>query len=91
MSEPAPGHVEEHAPELDVTHARQGRRGRHAFMILICSLGLVLIAFVAVFVFNYGNLAGLRGNREAEPQVAKSVDTAPQPAKQTPEQPSSGG
>lgn len=82
----------EHAPELDVMHARQARRGRHAFIILVCSLTLVLIAFAAVFTMNYGGLSKLRGNREAEPEVARAVQTTPAPVKQTPDQgPSTGG
>jgi len=75
----------EHAPDLDVTHARQARRGRHALIILVCSLGLVVIAFAAVFTFYYGGLSGLHGNREAEPEVARAQDTTPAPVKQTPD------
>ena len=58
----------EHAPELDVTHARQARRGRHAFVILVCSLALGLIALAAVYAFYSGSMSRLRVEREARAQ-----------------------
>ncbi len=51
--EHAPEPASEHAPELDVTHARQARRGRHAFIILICSTALVVLAFAALYTMYY--------------------------------------
>ncbi len=60
------------APELDVTHARQALRGRHAFMILVCSLALGLIALAAVYAFSTGSSAHLRAVREAPAQVAQT-------------------
>ena len=45
----------EHAPDLDATHARQARRGRHAFVILVVSL----TAAIAVV---FGAWAGDRTN-----------------------------
>jgi hypothetical protein len=73
-----------HAPDLDVMHARQARRGRHALMILAASLTLVVLALVVMFAFYAGSLAGLRGNREPEDQTARSVTAQPAPVKQTP-------
>ena len=65
------------APELGVTEARQGRRGRHALRILIWSLGLGLVVLAVVFLGWRGSLAPLRGNREAPPQVAQAVRSGP--------------
>ena len=72
----------EHAPELDVTEARQGRRGLHAFVILVVSLTLGLIAVFGAWAYYSGGLAGKHGNREAPPQVARSVTTQPATPKQ---------
>ena len=72
-----------HAPELDVTEARQGLRGRHALIILVVSLMLGLIAVFGAWAYYSGDLAGKRGNREAPPQVARSVTTQPSTPKQT--------
>ena len=63
------------APELDVTHVRQARRGRHALMILIWSTALGLVALALVWAFYAGPLSGLHGNREAPAQVAQAVGT----------------
>jgi hypothetical protein len=65
----------DHAPDLDVTHARQARRGRHALMILAWSLGLGLIALAVVWAVYSTSLRPLRGNREAPPQVAQAAAT----------------
>ena len=73
----------QHAPDLDVTEARQGLRGRHAFIILVVSLTLGLIAVFGAWAFFAGDLAGKRGNREAPPAVAQSVTTTPSTPKQT--------
>ncbi len=72
----------EHASELDVTHARQASRGRHAFVILATSLALVVIAFIVVWSAFAGKFAGRHGNREAPPQVAQSVSVTPNTVKQ---------
>lgn len=73
----------EHAPELEVTDARQARRGRHAFVILVASLALVVIALAAVFFAHANKLSGRGGETTAPAQVAQSVDTVPSNAKQT--------
>jgi len=76
---------EHHAIDLDVTHARQARRGRHAFVILVASLALVVVALLGTWAFYYGGLAGQHGNREAPASVARSVTQEPAPAKQSQE------
>ena len=73
----------EHAQDLDATEARQGLRGRHAFVILVVSLVLGLAAVFGAWAYFSGDLAGKRGNREAPPQVAGSVSVQPAAPKQT--------
>ena len=73
----------EHAPDLSVTEARQGRRGSRAFVILMVSTALVVVAFVAIFALDAGPNTGKRGNREAPANVAQTVDQQPSTAKQT--------
>ncbi len=55
---------QDHAPELDVTHARQARRGLHALAILVASTLLVLIALFGAWAFYSGWLGGPRGGQE---------------------------
>lgn len=38
------------APELNVTQARQGRRGRHALWVLVISLGLIVIIYAVMVI-----------------------------------------
>jgi hypothetical protein len=74
----------EPAPDLNATDARQGRRGRHAFVILITSLALVVIAFAAVFLAHARKLSGPGGQDRAPAQVAQGVSaTTPSTVKQT--------
>ncbi|HEX7761907.1 MAG TPA: hypothetical protein VF459_20535 [Caulobacteraceae bacterium] len=40
----------------DVTHVRQARRGRHAFMILVASTGLALLALFSVLAYRSHDL-----------------------------------
>ncbi len=62
---------EHHAIELDVTHARQARRGRHVLVVLIVSTALATIALFGAWAFFSGSLAGKSG--EAPPAAARSV------------------
>jgi hypothetical protein len=73
--------TDEHAPELDVTHVRQARRGRHAFIILVTSLTLVVIAFTVVFLTHTDEFAGQKGSAPGE--VARTYDEQPAVVKQT--------
>ena len=66
-----------HAPDLDATHARQGRRGRHAFVILIVSLPLVVIAYVVIYAGHAGGLMGPRGGQEAANSSAARAFNGP--------------
>ncbi len=64
MSEP-------HAIDLDVTHARQARRGRHVLIVLIVSTALAIVTLFGAWAFFSGSMAGMSG--EAPPAVARSV------------------
>ena len=75
--------TEHHAIDLDVTHARQARRGLHAFVILVVSLSLVIIALFGAWAYYSRDLAQGHGNKEAPPQVARSVSQTPAPARQS--------
>ena len=73
----------DHGPDLNVTDARQGRRGRHVLIILIASLALVVIAFFAIFLSHADNLAGPGGQQRAVDARSETFN-APEPApKQT--------
>ena len=73
----------EHAPDLDVTHARQALRGRHAFVILVVSLTAAIAVVFGAWMGFAGHFRGENGNKEAPSAVAQSVTTTPQPARQT--------
>jgi len=73
----------EHAPDLGVTQARQGRRGRHALMVLAASTVLVVLALFGAWAFYSGDLARGHGNKEAPPEVARSFDQTPAPVRQS--------
>ncbi len=75
--------TQHHAVDLDVTHARQARRGRHAFVILVVSLSLVIVALFGAWAYYSGDLAKGHGNKEAPPQVARSVSQTPAPVRQS--------
>ena len=73
----------DHAPDLDVTHARQARRGRHAFVILVVSLTAAIAAVFGAWAGWSGAFSRLH-YRETPPAVA---GTAPAPVRQTPNDP----
>ena len=75
--------MSDRGPELDVTHARQGRRGRHALIILVTSLALVVVAFAVIFALHAGGFSGQTGNREAPADVARSINQQPGTVRET--------
>jgi hypothetical protein len=82
----------EHAPDLGATEARQARRGRHAFVVLVISLFLVVIGLFGAWAFYFSDLAGRHGNREAPPAIAQAVNQKPGVVRQTdPDDASKGG
>jgi hypothetical protein len=51
---------------VDEVKARQGFRGRHALVILICSVGLAAIVLFGLWGLNSGSLGGVsRGDHPA--------------------------
>lgn len=69
----------DHGPDLNVTEARQGRRGRHVLIILIASLALVIIAFFAIYLSHADDLKGQGGQERAVDARSETFD-APEPA-----------
>jgi hypothetical protein len=66
-----------HAPELDVMHARQARRGRHAFIILVISLVLGLLVVFGAWAYFSGGFAHEDTSRNALSQAAPAASTMP--------------
>ncbi|MBS0409620.1 MAG: hypothetical protein JSR86_06875 [Proteobacteria bacterium] len=65
--------------DTDVTHVRQARRGRHAFMILAASTVLALVAVFGVFAYRGHDL------QVADHQPTSKVAQAPgSPSTRTP-------
>ena len=65
------------APDLDATQSRQARWGRHAFVILIVSTALVVVAFAVIWATHAGGFAGVRGNAKAPAAVAPQEQAPP--------------
>ena len=70
----------EHAPELNVTRARQGRRGVHIFWVLTISLLLTVLAFAVIWAVNSGQLARVNGQARTDQPSARQFDTPVTPA-----------
>ena len=65
--------------ETDVTHARQARRGRHAFVILAASTALALVAVFGVYAYRGHDL------QVADHQPTSNVSPPPgSPSTRTP-------
>ncbi len=75
---------EQHAIDLDVTHARQARRGRHALVILMVSLSLVIIALFGTWAYYSGDLARGKGDN-APPQASAPAPQTSGPIRQSDE------
>jgi len=81
---------EEHAPRVNATRARQGRRGLHIFWVLTISLMLGAVALAIIWAANSGQLAAVRGHTQAPaPAAAANFDEPPPAARQTSETPPS--
>ena len=80
--------VPEHAPDLDATHARQGRRGMHAFIILVVSLALVVVAYVVIYAMHAQPLSG-QGGQTATTSAARAFN-GPEPAPRVTDQTDAG-
>lgn len=66
------------APDVDAGRTRQARWGRHALIILVVSLALVVVGFAVIHGVFSGPLSDKNGNARAS-QVAASQVNAPPP------------
>jgi hypothetical protein len=69
------------APDVDAGRTRQARWGRHALIILVVSLALVVVGFAVIHGVFSGPLSGKSGNAAAPPQVASQVNAPPPQAR----------
>jgi hypothetical protein len=67
---------------VGVTRARQGRLGRHVLWVLIATLLLVVLGFLATWTWKAGDLASVEPNNGKEQVDAQAFD-APPPAPST--------
>jgi hypothetical protein len=65
--------------DTDVTHVRQARRGRHAFMILTTSTALALVALFGVLAYRGHDL-----NVADQQPTSRIAQPAGSPTTQTP-------
>jgi hypothetical protein len=65
----------EHAPELNVTRARQGRRGVHMFWVLVISTLLTAAVFVVIWLAQANRLSQVSGQASADQPTARSFDS----------------
>ena len=80
-----PADLEHHGPILNATRARQGRRGKHIFWVLIVSTVLAAVALFGAWSMRAGDLAGVEHNNGAKTtQEAERYSTPQTPVKQTP-------
>jgi hypothetical protein len=75
----------EHAPEVNVTRARQGRRGVHMFWVLVISTLLTAAVFAVIWMVSANRLGQVNGQAGADQPSARSFDSQVVP--QTPQQP----
>jgi hypothetical protein len=73
----------DHAPVLDATEARQGRRGRHVLWILVISLALVVIALFGAWAMHARQLASTEHAHGRQGADASAFQAPAAPAKQT--------
>lgn len=68
---------DEHGVVLDVTHARQARRGKHVLWMLIISLVLVVAALFGSWATHAPKLQGAQ--RQNESQAQSTPFQSPEP------------
>ncbi|MDB5456405.1 MAG: hypothetical protein JWP92_1990 [Caulobacter sp.] len=77
-------------PVLNETRARQGRRGRHVFWVLVISTVLAAIALFGAWAFRSGDLARTEPNVGVKNAAeAQRYDTQQVPARQNTAPPAS--
>ena len=67
---------EEHAPVLEATEARAGRRGLHVLAILVVSMTLAVIALFGLLAVQGRSLSGPGGQTAQQPAVSQSAPAA---------------
>lgn len=70
---------EDHGVVMDVTHARQARRGKHVLWILIISLVLVVAALFGAWGMRAQQLQDVEPHNGRQPADAQAFQ-APEPA-----------
>lgn len=65
-------------PAVGATRVRQGRSGRHVFWVLVFGLLLVILGFVAAYMWQADDLARTEANNG--PASRAEVFNAPEPA-----------
>lgn len=70
---------------IEAQYVRQGRRGTHVLWIMLISLALVAVAFLAVWGLHMGPFASADRNAAALPSEAAKFDAPSEPGvKQAP-------
>ncbi len=73
--------LDEHAPHLSVTEARQAQRGRHVLMMLIASVALATIVLALAWAWRAGDLRHADSSTASRIAAGQPVETKPvQPA-----------
>ena len=65
--------TEQHAPDLDVTHARQALRGVHALVILVVSLLLAVLVVFGAWAYFSGPFAAEHARAPSHPASRASA------------------
>jgi len=86
----APQTPAEHAPVLEATEARQGRRGKPVLWVLIISTALVVLALFGAWFARSGDLARVEPNNAGQTTDAAAFN-APEPAARQAAEPGSSG
>jgi hypothetical protein len=65
---------------VEAQYVRQGRRGTHVLWVLLASLALVVVGFLAVWGLHMGPFASAERNAEPLPSEAAKFDAPSEPA-----------
>jgi hypothetical protein len=76
MTDRAPESIPEPVHDIDASRTRQARWGRHALIVLVVSLVLIVVGFGVLHGFFMEPLAGKHGNAAA-PEAARAFNAPP--------------
>ncbi|HEY5009186.1 MAG TPA: hypothetical protein VII42_14380 [Caulobacteraceae bacterium] len=65
------------APDLSATDARQGRKGRDVFVVLVISVILAAVALIAAWIYRAPQLAASEVNNAKRPAVSQTFHAPP--------------